>query len=247
MIKLPISIGILSWKSADELETTLQTYRENGLFDIVNDVTVFFNEFTWDDYEILEEYEELAFIANKDNIGIGSAFLELALASETNNILLLEKDWHLIENKSTTYKLLSEGLYFLDNGTQAIRYRHRKNPGNPHYSFRHKGNELNYYDSEIEAHSPHLLDSLHWLNPAISFPDKIQQVGDWFVTTSKWGNWTNNPCMYNRQFYIDTVTPFAGTGIQLEGNISKWWNRQDYKVAHGEGLFTHKDIKKYGN
>ena len=27
----------------------------------------------------------------------------------------------------------------------------------------------------------------------------------------------------------------------LEGNISKWWAKQTYKVAHGEGLFTHID------
>jgi hypothetical protein len=53
--------------------------------------------------------------------------------------------------------------------------------------------------------------------------------------------------MYKGDFYIQTVTPFVGDGIALEGNISKWWNRQNYKVIHGPGLFTHKDIQKYGN
>lgn len=37
----------------------------------------------------------------------------------------------------------------------------------------------------------------------------------------------------------------AGNGIELEGKISAWWARQNFKVAHGEGLFKHEDLKKY--
>ena len=71
-------------------------------------------------------------------------------------------------------------------------------------------------------------------------------MGDYFVTTSRYGNWTNNPTMYKKRFYLDTVRQFAGDGIALEGNISKWWAQQNYRVAHGEGLFTHNDWQKYG-
>jgi glyceraldehyde-3-phosphate dehydrogenase/erythrose-4-phosphate dehydrogenase len=31
----------------------------------------------------------------------------------------------------------------------------------------------------------------------------------------------------------------------LEGKIGGWWARQNFKVAHGEGLFMHRDLKKY--
>jgi isopentenyl phosphate kinase len=37
-----------------------------------------------------------------------------------------------------------------------------------------------------------------------------------------------------------------GEGIDLERKIAYWWPRQEFKVVHGEGLFTHKDIYKYG-
>ena len=50
--------------------------------------------------------------------------------------------------------------------------------------------ELDYYDKEIEVTSPHLLDSVHWINPADKFSDKIQKDGEYFVSTSRWGNWT---------------------------------------------------------
>ena len=160
--------------------------------------------------------------------------------------MILEHDWKLIESKETTSKRLKSGIDLLNNGFSAVRYRHRIDPGNPHFSFKYRGRELDYYDEEIECTSPHLLDSVHWCDPDKKFSDKIQKEGEYFVTTSRWGNWTNNPTLYKKDFYLKTVEQFAGEGIALEGNISKWWAKQDFKVAHGEGLFKHLDEGKYG-
>jgi hypothetical protein len=244
-MKLPISIGILSWHSGQVLVDTLTTYYENGLFDIANDVTILFQEFDEQDYQIAKHFG-LDFIGLTNNVGIGKAFIKLTENAETDNVLILEHDWNLIENKETTYNRLNSGIEMLDNDYDVIRYRHRKYFGQPHFSLQYAGRELNYYDREIECTSPHLLDSIHWLDPSIEFSDKIQKTNEYFVTTSRWANWTNNPCLYKKQFYLDTVHQFAGDGISLEGNISKWWAQQTYKVAHGEGLFKHNDWKKYG-
>lgn len=245
MEKLPISIGILSWRSEQVLIDTLTTYYQNGLFDLVEDINILFQEFNEFDFQIGKHFG-LNIIGMNDNIGIGKGFIKLTENAKTDNILILEHDWHLIEDSNITYKRLKEGLNLLNEGYSAIRYRHRENPGYPHFSFKHKGNELNYYDPEIECTSPHLLDSVHWCDPSVEFPDKIQQDGEYFVSTSRWGNWTNNPCLYKKDFYLDVVKPFAGDGIALEGNISRWWAQQNYKVAHGEGLFKHVDLVKYG-
>lgn len=246
MKKLPVSIGILAWNSGQVLVDTLTTYHANGLFDMVNDVTILFQEFNEQDYQIAKHFG-LDVIGLQNNIGIGKAFIKLTENAKTDNILVLEHDWNLIENKETTYDRLLTGIQMLDvNGYDVIRYRHRAQPGNPHFSFRHKGVELTYYDDEIGATSPHLLDSLHWLDPSVEFSDKIQKYDDYFVTTSRWGNWTNNPCLYKKEFYLNVVNQFAGDGIALEGNIGKWWVNQNYKIAHGEGLFKHNDWQKYG-
>jgi hypothetical protein len=245
MNKLPISIGILSWNSGQTLVNTLATYYQNGLFDIANDITILFQQFSEQDKQIAEHFG-LEYITESKNIGIGKGFIKLTERAETENVLILEHDWKLIENKETTYERLKSGIELLDTGHSVVRYRHRKDPGHPHFSFRYKGNELNYYDDEIGATSPHLLDSLHWTDPSIEFGDKIKKEGEYFTTTSRWANWTNNPCMYKKSFYLDVVNKFAGDGIALEGNIGKWWVNQDYKVAHGEGLFKHIDEKKYG-
>ncbi len=245
MLKLPLSIGILAWKSGQTLVDTLHSYYMNGLFDLVNDTTILFQQVGDEDIQIADHFG-LSYIGLSDNIGIGNGFLTLTENAKSENVMVLEHDWQLIEGKKITRDRLESGIQLLDREFDVVRYRHRTVPGYPHFSFRHMGNELGYYDEEIGCTSPHLLDSLHWLDPSQEFGDKIQKQGEYFTTTSRWGNWTNNPCMYKKEFYINTVTPFAGDGIRLEGNISKWWAEQEFKVAHGEGLFKHYDPIKYG-
>jgi hypothetical protein len=245
MEKLPISIGILAWNSGQVLVDTLTTYHNNGLFDIVNDVTILFQEVTTQDIEIASHFG-IDCIGLQKNIGIGQAFIKLTENAQSEYVLVLEHDWNLIENEATTFLRLQKSYQAIEAGLDVVRLRHRQQPGNPHFSFRNMGKELTYYDDEIECTSPHLLDSLHWLDPAIEFPDLIKKSEDMFHTTSRYGNWTNNPCLYKKQFYLDVVKPFAGEGIGLEGNISKWWAQQNYKVGHNEGLFKHNDWQKYG-
>jgi hypothetical protein len=244
MKKLPISIGVLAWKSGQTLVDTLMTYYENGLFEIASDIKILFQEFSDEDLEIANHFG-IEYIGLKENVGIGKAFLKLTQSAKTENVLILEHDWKLIETKEITYNRLQSGIQLLNNGFDVVRYRHRIEPGFPHFSFKYIGNELNYYDDWHECTAPHLLDSLHWLDPSESFPDKIQKDGEYFVTTSRWGNWTNNPCMYKKDFYINAIAPFSGEGIDLERKIAYWWPRQEYKVAHGEGLFKHIDLVKY--
>ena len=246
MEKLPLSIGILAWHSGQTLIDTLYSYYKNNLLNLANDVTIFFQEITDEDRKIANHFQ-IPFIGNEKNIGIGEAFLTLSKKAQTENILLLEHDWLLIENSNITQHRLTSGINLLNQGFDVIKYRHRFNPGFPLFTYNaYKDKELNHLDSEIQLLSPHLLESIHWLDPAKKFPDKIQKQGEYYITNSRWGNWTNNPCLFKTKFYSETVTPFTGDKIDLEGKISYWWARQNFKVAHGEGLFTHKDIKKYG-
>lgn len=245
MEKLPISIGILSWKSGQTLVNTLQTYFERQFLHQVNDVCILFQEVSEQDKQIANHFG-IPYIGLENNIGIGEGFIRLTNQAQTENIMVLEHDWKLIENKETTIERIKSGIEMLNKGYSCVRYRHRKEPGYPHFSFQYQGRELDYYDKEIEVKSPHLLDSVHWTDPAEQFPQHISKDGEYFTTTSRYGNWTNNPCLYKKDFYLETVKQFAGTGIALEGNISKWWAKQTYKVAHGEGLFKHIDEGKHG-
>jgi hypothetical protein len=247
MNKLPISIGILAWNSGQTLINTLFSYYQNGLFNVVDDITILFQEITEEDKQIADHFK-IKYIGLNENIGIGKAFIKLTEVAQTENILLLEHDWFLIENQKITYNRLKSGLRMLNQGYNVIRYRHRRYPGYPLFTQPvYQGNELNHHDNEINLVSPHLLDSIHWLpNPDELFPDKIQKIDDYFITTSRWGNWTNNPCLFKKDFYLQIVNNFIDNqDLLLEPSISKWWARQNFKVAHGEGLFKHEDLKKY--
>jgi hypothetical protein len=246
MKKLPLSIGILAWKSGQTLVNTLFSYHQNGLLELVDDITILFQEVTDEDKQIADHFS-LSYIGLDENIGIGKAFIKLTENAKTENILLLEHDWLLVENQDTTYNRLSSGIKML-NEFNTVRYRHRHQPGYPLFTqIPYQNNELNHYDNEIDLMSPHLLDSIHWLdNPHELFSDKIQKQEEYFITTSRWGNWTNNPCLFKKDFYIQTVNDFVNNqDLLLEPSISKWWARQNFKVAHGEGLFKHEDLKKY--
>ena len=244
MEKLNLSIGILAWKSGQTLVNSLTTYFERQFLHQINDVCILFQEVSEQDKQIANHFG-IPYIGLEKNVGIGEGFIRLTEQAQTDNVMVLEHDWKLIEDKETTIDRLKSGIQMLDNGYSCIRYRHRKEPGYPHFSFQYRGRELDYYDKEIEVTSPHLLDSVHWTDPMEQFPQHIDKDGEYFTTTSRYGNWTNNPCLYKKDFYLNTVKQFAGDGIALEGNISKWWAQQTYKVAHGEGLFKHIDGGKH--
>jgi len=250
MDKLPLSIGILAWNSGQTLIDTLTTYYHNGLFDVTDDIKLFFQEFNNDD-KIIANHFNIDYIPSKTNIGIGNAFIALAESAKNENFLILEHDWKLIESSFITYKRLENGLKLLDRGIKTIRLRHKKNPGYPHFSEKYTLINFNYFDPEIQTQSSHLLDSVHWYsNPEIQFPEKIKKLEfleePYYIADSEVANWTNNPGLFKTQFFIDSLKPFTGEGIDLEGKISYWWARQNYEVVHGEGLFKHEDLAKYG-
>jgi len=270
-MNLPISIGILSWNSSETLRNTLESYKKNGLLDIANDITLFFQEMSYNDVKIANEYG-INYYPSHKNIGIGNAFIKLVELAKTENILLLEHDWELIEDKNTTFERLKAGIELLNSGYNVIRLRHRTHPGYPLYSQQaYQGKELNNYQEIIDLDSPHLMDCIHWVDyPEIKFSDKISKYKDHFISTSRWSIFTNNPCLYKKDFYFKKVYPFKEIKEKnpeyyknfnnnldyygsvepwkhsLEVDISYWWARQNFKVAWGEGLFTHNDIQKYG-
>lgn len=250
MDKLPLSIGILAWNSGQTLVHTLTSYYYSGLLDLTDDIKLFFQEFSDDDRRIAEHFK-IDYIPSKTNIGIGNAFIALAESAKYENFLILEHDWKLIENNKITQKRLENGIQLINRGIHTIRFRHRTTPGYPHFSEKYVNCNFDYFDPEIQTQSSHLLDSVHWVeNPEIKYPSQINKLDfldeSYYLADSSVANWTNNPGLFKTQFFIDTLKPFTGEGIDLEGKISYWWARQNYTCAHGEGLFKHEDIQKYG-
>ena len=245
---LNISAGMISWRSKESLRNTLDSYKRNGLFDIVDDFTILFQEASEEDKQIAEEFN-LPYIALDNNIGIGHGFVELCKKAKHPHVLLLEHDWELTVDAETTRLRLDAALDMLKGDTDVVRLRNRINPGLPLFSYHAcKDRELEHTDPSIGLPGAHLHECVHWVEyPDYTFPGYIFAEKGHYVTTSRFSNWTNNPCLHRRDFYIELVSWFADKGgLLLEPDISNWWARQQFKVAWGEGLFTHNDIDKYG-
>ena len=242
---LPISVGILSWHSNKSLRNTLESYRRNGLLNAADDVVILFQDIRDEDRKLAKEFG-LPFIGLDRNVGIGRGFVTLCEQADHPHVLLLEDDWELTENFVETRFRLSEGLKMLQQDTDVVRFRSRRNPGFPLFVVdNYLNNELNHYDHKIDLVSPHLFETIHWTaNPDMQYPGIIFTEQGHYVCTSRWSAWTNNPCLHRRDFYIELVSWFAEKGMLLEPEISHWWSRQLFKIAWGEGLFTHNDIDK---
>ena len=234
MNKINISIGILSWRSPATLTNTLRSYTHSGLLNMVNDVTMFIQEADAINIRIAEEFN-IKYIPSETNIGIGKAFTALCEYAESDVVLLLEDDWINIENEIVTYNRLAYGYSLLNlNSAHAIKYRSRFQPGDPLYT-------RQFYDREMDS-PQHLFECIHNReNPDLDFPDIIikERETGMYLCSSKYANHTNNPMMYMKDFYLNNISPFSGTGIELEENIMDWWSNQNFTVAHGEGLFKH--------
>lgn len=244
MRTLPISIGILSWNSGKTLKNTLASYRKNGLLELSDDITILFQEVSSEDNKLAKKFG-INYIGLKENIGIGKGISKLVENAKHETVLFLEHDWELIENQKTVSSQLQEGLNMLENGYDIVRYRSRSNPGYPVHSMKHKGKELEYYDTWHKVNAPQLLESMYWLDPAVSFPDKIQKSGNFFVTTSRWANWTNNPFLLQKSFFKKNIQNIAEKSEHFERDIAEWWVQQNFIIAQGEGLFMHNDIDKH--
>lgn len=239
MENLNLSVGILSWKSPKTITNTLESYKKNGLLDMVEDVKIFYQEADEFDKTLSKKYK-VESIFSLNNIGIGNAFTQLAQLASTPYILFLENDWVCIEDSYSIYEELVSGINLLQNKkADMIKYRHRTYPGDPLYTTQFANRET--------VSLKHLFDCVHWReNPDKDFPEQIVKdpYTNFYICSSKYANHTNNPTMFKTTFYLDNISPFSGKGTELEDKIDGWWQEQDFKVAHGNGLFTHYRIDR---
>lgn len=224
-----LCIAILSYRKPKILEATLETYKANGLLNIVQEKIVYFNSISKPDIEVANKYN-LKIMGSDKNVGIGHAFKTIATNTQSKYILLLENDFTLIEPKASVVNQINVAKCLIRCGFKVIKLRHRKNPGDPLYS-------------RNKIIQTHLLGMIHWANDKIIPPEVRKFLWKntpvWY-TEAKFANYTNNPCMYNRKWFCDNVAPYCNRGgIALEGDIQKWWEKQYFLVGQLEGLFKH--------
>lgn len=220
-----MTIAMLSWGAHATLLNTLRSYKKYGLLDLDDEKIIWFQEESLADYKIARDYGFTPY-GVPSNIGIGQAYRRLVELSTGDLFLFLENDWELIEEARA--EILEAAEMLRANVVDLVKFRHRSNPGNPLWSRQFQDNELNRPE--------YLLESIHWTDPNRFL--QIQKWDNWYVTTSSYANWSNNPHMARTKWLRENILPRVGTG-DLEKDIQDWWRAQKFGVAQSEGLFTH--------
>jgi glycosyltransferase involved in cell wall biosynthesis len=239
MNRLNLTLGILTYNAPRTLDKTLNSIFSPGVNTMFSEVLLYVNpsEVLEQTLEVSSRYQIKTQVA-EDNGWIGPGFKWLVENSESDNILLLEDDFGLIEdNLIKVFKILKTSVEMIQtNVVDKVRLRHRANPGNPLYS--------RWFAGQEHLQMSHLAECVHWRqDPDLNFPEfctKINSDPVWYKFKAANCNFTNNPAIFSREFYKKHIIPqFCNHKTDIETSAHHWWLEQNFSIAAGDGLFCH--------
>ena len=172
-------------------------------------------------------------------------------------LLMLQNDCPLVADASFTRRYLAEATALIASGqADIVRCRSRAHPGQ---GFADGKKFARYYGAGLRPALRRLLRPLKARRVigrapyAIAdaerrFPAYIERKGDFLIVDSSVINFTDQPFLISRPLMLRLLDwakahPKKRTlnGFQvMEINLnSRWWRAQHFKIAVGEGIFTH--------
>lgn len=269
--KLNVSAVVLFHNEYDTLEHTLETWEKNRLYDHLEDILFFLNGVSSGD-RFTERLPRLRWAPWKDlvrvevsneNLKLGVAITKMVEMARGDFVLLLEKDWALIEKTSVVGEMLGAAARLLNDGiAHVVRFRHRDRPGAPlHARIMHEGREQQMLDQQKNLYCY----LHHWVKDLpTEYPDyftrcsnRTENVGTW-CAKAKYCQWTNNPGMFKREWFLKELGEkymhayhkmvHADPNSQMLDFefYTNWqhevWNDRDFVVALPKGLFEHQEV-----
>jgi hypothetical protein len=244
MNKLPISIGIMTWRDTDSLYKLLKNYKKAGLFDISDDIHVLLQDGTQEDIDVVRQYPQLRYTV-VENLGNGGGISYLCRETRHDYFVFLENDW-FIHPENNIYADIKRGLELVQQGFQKVDFRSIKRPG--------WANLVGTSKKEMElSGKPKIYWDviafmfLHWLgdNPSKDYPDIIHEGEDYVWGDSLYFPWGDNPFIIHKSLIMNNWEGFNQT-LSPERTQMQWWRDNHFKVARlKDGPFYHFDTKKY--
>lgn len=239
-----ITIAVLSWRQPRTLRHSLESYKRQGLLDMVQEKVIFFNECTSEDRRIAARYG-FKVLGSKRNIGIAKAFQELVKAASCRYFLFLENDFMLVENEGICEKELLAAIAALDDGISCVRLRHQHHYGDPNYWLQKVWDGRKNLE-EANLNAAYLFDEPDRYYGEITRKEYLGRT--FFVADSSISNFTNNPCVYKTDFLKKHFLKHEfGEFDNLEDNVKEWWQSAGLQVAQGRGLFKHHPLEVSGS
>eukprot|EP00177_Eucheuma_denticulatum_P004467 GFKZ01008120.1.p1 GENE.GFKZ01008120.1~~GFKZ01008120.1.p1 ORF type:complete len:930 (-),score=128.60 GFKZ01008120.1:1496-4123(-) len=268
---LNVSAIVLFHNEYDTLDHTLESWEKNRLYDHLSDILFFLNGVPSKE-RFMERLPRLRWAPWKDkvrvetsteNLKLGVAITKMVEMAHGDFVLLLEKDWALIENTSVVGEMLGAAARLLNEDiAQVVRFRHRDRPGAPlHARIMHEGREQQMLDQQKNLYCY----LHHWVKDLpTAYPDyftrcshRKEDVETW-CAKAKYCQWTNNPSMFKREWflkelgdkYMDAYNKMAEENPNSQmldfEFYTNWqhdvWNDRDFVVALPKGLFEHQEV-----
>ena len=264
--RAPPGLGILSWKGYTTLRHMLESLKADGFDELFDERVIFFPEIDSEARSIADEFGFRCEGAPA-NLGIYGGFKALAETLQSDTVLLLENDIHLIEPFAEARRQIEEAQRLVENETvQVVHLRNRADPGE---TFAGIAKYRRYHPPENASWSERISAfCLRTMRPAKAqrlitnapycepHPEKkfseirLDEQSGFLLMDSQYRGWTNQSFMINRRFFLDVIlrkveeTPSRRLingfkNIEIEMNTN-WWRNQPWTVAIAPGLFTHR-------
>jgi len=261
-----IGLSVLSWRGAESLRPSLESYAKVGLFDLFDETQLFLPDPDDDVLHVSKQFN-LTTKTLPQNLGIMENMVVAASKLSTDYILMLENDCPLIEPISEVRRQISKSLDLLSRDDVIMaRFRSVRAPGQA-FGGLDKYRRLN--DGTLRAKLTGLFrpKKSHRLsgyalydgpNSIAKHPNNFEYVdGGFYLIDASVMPWTNQSILIDRTFFLDKIVPLARSietrrhannlpNLEIELNKSQQWQNSKWKIACGPGLFTHERIGDRG-
>lgn len=235
-----LSVGILTYSSPITLHNTLESYKESGLLDIIDDIYCVIQPSSKSEQELAVcEYYGIRSILEEDNGMMAWGIKRVYTEAKHDYVLFLENDFRCLYTKDTQKKILEYSIDVLSRGeADIIRLRSLKRAGHPIQakSFIGKENDK-IYSSQLYL-CTHYLD-----HPEKDYPEYIslkQEDPMVYMMSSKNCVYTNNPAITSKAFFTENILPYIEFGKELEPQIDvDWREKYNHRIYITQGIFTH--------
>lgn len=233
MDKLPVSLGMLSYKGHKTVDATLKSYAQAGFLELFQEAKVFFQGYSEEDKRIADR-NGIEPVGRKDNVGIQYGMRWVAENLTSDYVLYVEMDNPLIVNAEKARIEIEKGLALLEaDRVQVLRYRSRFSPGEQFsdvrkYTTAYTPQEIDprftqtdeVFVSDCSQISRFLKRSLRPFyarkmigrslyvekNPELRFPKYIRKTDQGiYIVDSAVINWTSQSFLTSRKFLLDIL------------------------------------------
>lgn len=252
-----LSVGVLSYHAHETLARTLASYDNGKLTACADEAYVFFNEMTDSDLRFAQAYPNWRCAGSSRNLGILGGTEALARRMAGDYLLMLQNDCPLVTDAAFVRRYLAEAVELLASGrADIVRCRSRTFPGQ---GFADAKKYARFYGNGWQPllrrlfrpiKARRMIGRAPYAIPDADrrFPSYIARHGNFLVVDSEVITFTDQPFLISRALMLELLDwaaahprghqPPGREALEVRLNVS-WWRNRHFKVAVGEGLFTH--------